>query len=454
MEANCMLQVEFFARKRSGSALIAVIMVTTFVSFVIAGFLRMADQQLKDSNKTFFYNACLDLAESGVEDAIWAINADDYSGWSTNGTDYWKKIIHFNLDGAQSVRVRVVMTNLATTPLITSEGFVSLAGNDSVAKQIQVELDPRSKFPNGLTAKDTITFSGGNAEVDAYDSNIVTLAGNRMDEGTVATVSALNDAVNIANASIFGFIATGGSSPDIGPNGKVYGQDRVTEVEVHNNSAYFVDTNRITNDFSANFDDVPAPPTGGSALPGTNTTIGDPTGSTIEYYRVTDLRIGNSDTLNIVGPVVLVVEDDAVVKGKIVIGQVAGSLEMYVGGNLDVTGNGMVNLPAISSNSPKPNKILVYGTASSGSGQTFKLAGNGSLAAGIYAPNAEVQLKGGGSSGEMFGAVVAEDIKINGNYAFHYDVRMREITDERSYRMSSWRELTKGSDRYDFLAYF
>lgn len=437
-----------------GSVLIAVIIITSLISIVMSSFLTLTDQQVKQANKAFYYNACLDLAESGIEDAIWAINNDDYSEWATNGTNYWKQIDNFSLNGATSVQIRVMLTNLTTIPTIISEGQIDLPGKDQVSKQIKVQLSPRSKFPNGLTAKNTITFSGGNADVDAYDSDISSLAGNRLDEGTVATVSALNDSVNISNASIFGYIATGGSPPDIGPNGKVYGADRVTEVEFMNNSSYFVDTDRITNDFSANFEDILMPAISTAPLPSTNTTIGDATGVTIEAYEVSDLNIRASDTLTIVGPVVLIVTDDVDVKGEIVIDQAKGSLEMYVADDITVTGNGIVNLPTSPGNSPLPNKLLIYGTAAAGDGQIFKLAGNGALVGGVYAPHAAVELKGGGSSGIMYGAVLAEQIKITGNYQFRYDIRMKEITDDASFRMISWTELISQSNRFDFLAYF
>lgn len=439
---------------RAGSALVAVIIITSTISFVMSGFLKLTNQQVIQANKAFYYNACLDLAESGVEEAIWAINNNDFSQWQTDGTGYWKQINNLLLDGTNTVRVRVRVENLSTVPTITSEGYVGLTAGNDISKQIEVKLQPRSKFPNGLTAKNTIVFSGGNADVDAYDSDISSLAGNRLDEGTVATVSAVSDALNISNASIFGYIATGGSAPDIGPNGKIYGVDRITEVEFLNDSSFFVDASRITSDFSSNFDTVSMPTLTTTPLPSTNTMIGDPTGSTIEVYEVTDLNISTSDTLTIVGPVVLIVTDDADIKGEILIDQAQGSLEMYVADDLSMTGNGIMNLPASASDSPLPEKVLIYGTGAAGAGQLFKLAGNAAMAAGIYAPNAAIELKGGGSSGVMYGSVVAEQIKITGNYEFRYDIRMKEIEEEASFRMVSWTELISSVDRYDFSAYF
>jgi hypothetical protein len=56
-------------------------------------------------------------------------------------------------------------------------------------------------------------------------------------------------------------------------------------------------------------------------------------------------------------------------------------------------------------------------------------------------------MKGGGSSGSMSGSVVANKIKITGNYAFHYDEALRELGGGNPFSVSSWRELVNAADR-------
>jgi len=112
-----------------------------------------------------------------------------------------------------------------------------------------------------------------------------------------------------------------------------------------------------------------------------------------------------------------------------------------VAGNLDVGGTGMVNLTNV------PQDMLIYGTAAEGAGQIVKLHGNGALTAAVYAPNAALSLKGGGSGGVFNGAAVANTIVIVGNYEFHYDEALNDFGAESSYKINRWRELVNSSER-------
>jgi len=174
-------------------------------------------------------------------------------------------------------------------------------------------------------------------------------------------------------------------------------------------------------------------------------TIGDPTGTTIEYYHLADLTLKNSnDVLGVVGPVVMVVDGDVDIKGEIQISG-NGSLEMYTPGDVTVGGNGVANLktPGV------PGDFLLFGTNTSS--QLIKLHGNGALSAAVYAPNADVDFKGGGHSGTMFGAVVAKEIFMNGNYSFHYDEALADIFGpDASWRLAAWYEITRAADKIDF----
>jgi hypothetical protein len=76
-------------------------------------------------------------------------------------------------------------------------------------------------------------------------------------------------------------------------------------------------------------------------------------------------------------------------------------------------------------------------------GQDIKIAGNGQLAASVYAPNADVTLNGGGTDGDVLGGVVALTAKLTGGSVFHFDEALRGIIDDDgTYTVSSWLEMT------------
>ena len=91
-----------------------------------------------------------------------------------------------------------------------------------------------------------------------------------------------------------------------------------------------------------------------------------------------------------------------------------------------------MNMSGLSKN------LIMYGTASS---QTIKLHGNGAAQAAIYAPNADLELKGGGGTGVFMGAAVVKTAFVNGNFEFHYDEDLSNLGSSGVYLVGGWREL-------------
>ncbi len=112
-----------------------------------------------------------------------------------------------------------------------------------------------------------------------------------------------------------------------------------------------------------------------------------------------------------------------------------------MGGDVDIGGNGVVNMSNV------PENFQLFGTASSGSSQTIKVSGNGAIQAAIYAPNADIELKGSGSGGVFMGAAVGDNITMTGNFEFHYDEALANFTIDKSYRISRWRELIESDEK-------
>ncbi len=433
----------FPVKKDRGSALVAAIIFALLTGALVGSFLKLSSNEYRSSASAFYYNSLLNLAESGAEEAAWCLNSNDWDGWEEKLALH--QYVQFaDLDVGPDVvgGIRVVAINYdSDTPTLIVEGKAQLPSNRAIAKQIEIELSKRSLFANGLTAKDTLTFSGGNATVDSYDSSVGEYDSffNRNDNGSIASLSVVVDAVDVANADIYGYVATGGSDPGIGPNGKIYGEDTPEEVDV--------DLNRITTDFYAEFKNIDAPalvsPDTALEISGTHT-IGDQSGFTEEHYHLDSLDINSNETLIIDGPVVIVIDDFVDIDGDIQITEY-GSVTFYVEGDFDIGGNGTVN------NTNSPTSFVLYGTNDTPGGQEINLHGNGAMRGAVYAPNADLSLSGGGNSGEFLGAAVANEISINGNYDFHYDEQLENfLGSDPSYKMTSWRELIDSADRVPF----
>jgi len=90
-----------------------------------------------------------------------------------------------------------------------------------------------------------------------------------------------------------------------------------------------------------------------------------------------------------------------------------------------------------------PEAFQIYGTKTSGV-QDIQIAGNGVLSGLVYAPQGSVKING---NGDVCGSVVANDITVVGNAAFHYDESLADFGGNSPYRISLWREITSATDR-------
>jgi hypothetical protein len=389
-------------------------------------------------------NGALNLCEAGLERALYAINNSDWTSWSTHSSGSDNKVHVVNgvdLGQGMSGSYTVVVFNASTssTPRIVAEATVTPPSGRPYSKQVEVIVGRRSHWANGLVARDQIVFSGGNAAVDSYKSGDPTYstgglydASKRRDHGSAGSVSVTTDAISLSNADIWGYVATGGSWPQAGPNGTVLGEDSPIfgDPDYEN-----IDPDRVATDFTANFDSVDVPtnfnvPAYASIT--NNATVGSVGATTIAL--VGSMSNTNGKTINIYGDVTLVVTNSVDIKGALVV-NANSKLTVYVAGDFEVGGTGVSNVSGL------PENLIIYGTSSTVGGQTIFLHGNGALHAAIYAPNAHIELKGGGSSGEMSGSVVGHDIKITGNYAFHYDESLAEVGGGNPFSISKWREI-------------
>jgi len=121
------------------------------------------------------------------------------------------------------------------------------------------------------------------------------------------------------------------------------------------------------------------------------------------------------------------------------------SLTLYAEGDVKIAGQGLAN------DNVQPASFKLWGTNATETGQSITLTGKGSLRAVVYSPNGDVALNG---NGDMMGAVVARDITLTGNAAYHYDSALADLADNAPYGPASWRLITSPSERKSLSAHF
>ncbi len=441
--------------RRKGSVMVSAIIFTFVVAVASASYLKLALFEYQSAARASLYASSLNLAETGVEMGVHALNSGQVNGavWKTQAAGYL-------VDGAYSGDISLAIVRTAgATPVIFAEGLINGHPSGAIRKHIRAELSSGFRpFEKGFSARNGISFSGNNVLLDSYNSNYGAydaLLGieapfgygvggrNKNDDIFVAgdRIDAVGEtAVNQGNASIFGYVTVGPDSiASIGPNGVVttYGDGN------H-------DTTRVLSDFYADFPEEPHPSgtydTTYGSITGSTSVVGSSNPDAPRYYAVDSISLGGNNGLSISGHVVFVMSGDIDVKGNgsIEIGT-DSSLQLYTANDINIAGNGVTNATG------SPSNFYIYGTASTttnGSGvveagQSIKVSGNGQLHSSVYAPAADVRLNGGGSSGAVFGGVVAFTASIVGNSSFHFDEALRdEVRGGGTYSIISWLEMT------------
>lgn len=460
-------------RKR-GSLLIVAMILAAVIGISLASYIQLGRSSLNISNRALYNNAAMNLAENGLEEAMYSINqyvansTYNWAGWSNSGgSDAWRTLPAtgtYTFDQGVTGTVRVYIYGYkGNAPKVVARSTVTLGGGTSapIEKWVEIQLRKTSKFANGLVAKQQIRFNGTNASVDSWnsdpDKNAATAAipyssGVRHDNGSVGSVSVSVDSILVQNADIWGYASTGGALPSVGPNGVVgpFGTASGT-----------MDMTRVATDFAADFDPVIAPVTSGYSLGSVSSGISLPrTGDSPAadgkfYYTASEISFNNQalviqkraagdpspevilkltntmDSINIGGG-----------SGELNI-ETGAKLEIYAPGDIRIAGNGIMNGGITAADANQPANLQIWGTKTTGV-QTIDIKGNGVLSAVVYAPQGSVTING---NGDVMGSVVANDITLVGNAAFHYDESLADFGGANPFRVSVWRELTSAAQR-------
>ena len=440
--------------RETGSALLTAIIFSFVIGILAVSYLKLANNEYRASVRSTAYASCLNLAESGAEMGVLALNS---------GTTNWGvgvNVPNFLSDSVFSGDVQYVILKktdeMPTT--IYAEGYMNNEVMSTVSKQVRVELSRGFQpFAKGFAAKKGITFSGNNVFLDSFNSNYgaydtalpltyVDIDGNTQtvpdDYGTDGKnknddIYVAGEAVSVGNATVYGHISVPEEDRATINNGMVSSYDSVGH-----------DSSRVAGDFYADFP-VTEQPLGtydqsyAGGIGGTTVILGSNDPDNPTYFDVSYITLtGNaaSNAVSVTGHAVLVLSGDIKVNSGGITLNTKSSLEIHSAHDVDIGGNGITNTDGKSKN------FSIFGTAAmdgDGAGQDIKIAGNGQLHASVYAPNASVTVNGGGSAGVVFGGIVAFNGTITGGQSFHFDEALRETIDgDDTYSVDSWMEMT------------
>lgn len=424
--------------------MLAALCFSTVMAIALASYLTLCHRTLELSARSVQGTQTVELAETGMEEALWALNKNDWTNWTITGTTATKTTSGFTFDNNVTGRVELTVTSYNGTAgvrTVTVSGITTDSDGVNQTRTLSSSSALAPLFVNALAGTNgTVTFSSGGT-VDSYDSTLGTYASQTPGFGAVIASDLTptgTATVGLVNAQVKGYVASQYSTgPSYSSSARLLGPTTPGTTKI--------DTSRIsTSPYQPVFSIKTISGSGttlGTPSGGSTTTLGSPSDTSPRIYYSTGLNLTSTTKIIINGPVRLVVS------GSFYIGLNGGSpsievsnngtLEVFAAGDIAIYGNG------INNKTNDPSRAVIYGTNTltvPDMNTTVPFYGV------IYTPNGNFTVAGNST---VYGSIVAKKISFTGSApVVHYDVNLRNKSFsgvDTPYAISDWRESTNGS---------
>ncbi len=407
------------------------------IALVLGSYLALSRTTLKLAHRSYFANDASNLAEAGLEEALYCFNqmaagtapATAWSGWTLSGADAKLTLPTFNRDqnGIGIVKVYVIgYDGSNATPTVLSQATITpFDGGAPVIKTVQMALKNNGAPIYGLVALHGLNFKGSNF-ADSFNSNPT-----NSPTGPWAAYSSAVAASKTSVVVLAGSVKVG--------SGKIYGDLKLgAPVATPPASDY---TGTVTTNFTATFP-MPVYPTAAavsqsynvsSTIPPALPRGGDlPAADGRYYYFCKNTTIGSVAIANGMN-VTIVGTGTKLSAGLNILG--TGTCFIYMDGVVTLSkGADLVNTGWAGA-------LQIYTTTTG----NCSIGNNSQIMACLYAPNADLTVSGSGSSGMLIGSFVADTITASNTMDFHFDEALRPFGS--GWRLTGWLELQSAADR-------
>lgn len=451
-----------FPKGTRGSALLAALCFATILALALGSYAGLCYLTLKTSNRNALSTRSIELAETGLEEALWALNNNPtWTNWdpptgSTITRTLPDSLSSFQYENGITGQIKLTITNYAGTPgattTITATG-ISTSNDGSISRALQCVAQHASAFTNavGATTGPIIFTTAGSA--DSYDSTIGYSPGDpdpTKRPGYSATIaSGLDPAtlpqispVQLKAAQINGYVASavGTLAPTFDPTATVKGPNTDPLVNVDQSRMIVLPTAYSPSTFTESSIATGPSPLDPNAIPSV-LTAGN-------YYVTGDVALSSAVTisgavtlyitggLNIGTGTKIVVNNNTDINGNFI-----SSLALHVTGDLKIDGDGIDNQTLL------PKRLAIFDSATS---KTIEMGTDTPFYGAIYAPNSSLTINS--NTQNIYGSIVAGAVTFNGTAPqIHYDISLRNQatnpTDpafsgvKEVYTVTSWTEI-------------
>ena len=369
----------------SGMALITSLIVLLAIAIISGAIIFEATTQYRIGRRNKAEIVAMNIAEAGVEYAIWRLETDStFSGTGpiTVGEGTYTCTVA-NIVGFSNERL-ITVTSVASAYPAQRTIMVRVG----IAYTGSSDWQGNSPFGYAAFGKDKVTNMSlsENAKIDAYNSDSGTYAATNSESGDIRC----NAGIDLSGDAEVKGDATPGpyGSVTTSANATVTGSTTPAETYAALVDIPNTETSKCTTSLSLSGNDI--------------LTLGSAGNTTTYYYT----------SISVTGDAEIIIPSGA-------------NVIFYVSGNVKIAGNGMTN------NNPGNDATTLQLFAA---GSSVQYSGNAAFTGVVYAPNGTIKLSGNADS---YGSFIGNKVQITGNGVVHYDLATQNVN-------VSWWETASG----------
>lgn len=420
-----------------GSIVLVALCLVTVLGVAVVGLLAVCARTMELSNRAFCYTSSTQLAEIGMEEALWSLDQQlntsgySWSGWTlatVNGVPTATKTLtgfatNIGLAGTVNISVQYYNTSSSTAytqpPVITSDGVSQMPDGIQIDKQLKAIVKPAALFVRAVGATASYNASapsGYSGNVDFYQNTSATVDSYDSSQGSYTSASTTNRSdqaivsgpyLHFSHTNVYGYAVTANSSA----TAPATSNSNITTL-----GGSGISSSRISNNGGQRSFDLSTPSAAGSILP-TSGSIGP------GFYYYTSGSYSNGGTLTITGPATIYISSGLNLYNPVVISSSStGPVQFYVGGQVWIDDSS-----GIDNQTRNPAYLSIFSPTTYSCG----LYANTSYYGVVYVPNALLYVWGYNYNNlEVYGSLVGLDvIPYYANiFKLHYDLNLRKTT--------------------------
>jgi len=413
-------------KNERGAVLIIALLVSLMLLILSMPFLTKLSGAYRLSEKSYRTLAATNLAEAGIERAIWELNYG--SIWTWDGDPNNRALDLIDLQAASGNGIGDVLISiqkpLGQLPFIESTGKVMHISPTTIDRTVWVLLereDSPSIFEFALFGDEGIDLVGS-AYIDSYDSRDGEYGGDNVGEkGHTGTNATFQGCIALRNNStIYG-------SAFVGP-----GADPENVIVIENNSEI-----KGVKEALLEEKDLPSvPPPVGLPFLGDYLLLPNNDDVILSSGEYSSFHLRSNTEVTVLADVILYVTGGFIMDSYTQLTIAEGSsLILYLGGTFVQHSNSTIN-----NLTKDPTKLLIYGTDSFNGVMEWR--SNTDFYGAVYVPRAEVEYY---SNADFYGSFIGKYVVVSSNARFHYDLALGDLDslgDGKSwtYSVKSWHQ--------------